>query len=280
MNHIVWIVLDSARYDTFAAASTPNLDRVARAERRWSYASWTVPSHHAYLVGLTPHHNRPGRSAASEYRRDLGRWPERVGRRVLAPADPGTFLPELSVPRFLGKLGYRSEAYVSLPVLNPSTLVAGYFDHFELMPAHNDLAAILKRVEFGAEPRFYFINTGETHYPYLLPGEDGSTFPRLSGVHGTFRHLGDFLAHPHDRDEDGTEAFGAVTLRAFWEKQVACIEHLDRVVGTLLDRAPRNLWLMVTSDHGEMFGEDGFFGHGPVMHEKVFEVFFLEGLAP
>jgi hypothetical protein len=37
---------------------------------------------------------------------------------------------------------------------------------------------------------------------------------------------------------------------------------------------------MVTSDHGELFGEGGFFGHGPVAHEKVFEVFFVEGLSP
>jgi len=33
----------------------------------------------------------------------------------------------------------------------------------------------------------------------------------------------------------------------------------------------------VTSDHGELFGEEGYFGHGPIMHEKVFEVPFIEG---
>jgi len=27
----------------------------------------------------------------------------------------------------------------------------------------------------------------------------------------------------------------------------------------------------------ELFGESGFFGHGPIMHKKVFEVPFLEG---
>ena len=27
------------------------------------------------------------------------------------------------------------------------------------------------------------------------------------------------------------------------------------------------------------FGEQGFFGHGPIMHEKVFEVFLVEGKA-
>ena len=28
---------------------------------------------------------------------------------------------------------------------------------------------------------------------------------------------------------------------------------------------------------GELFGEEGYFGHGPIHHEKVLEVPFLEG---
>ena len=41
---------------------------------------------------------------------------------------------------------------------------------------------------------------------------------------------------------------------------------------------PPNTWVIVTSDHGELFGEDGYFGHGPIAHEKVLEVPFVEGL--
>ena len=43
------------------------------------------------------------------------------------------------------------------------------------------------------------------------------------------------------------------------------------------DLAPRNTYVTITSDHGELFGEDGYFGHGPIQHEKVLEVPFLEG---
>ena len=35
--------------------------------------------------------------------------------------------------------------------------------------------------------------------------------------------------------------------------------------------------VIVTADHGELFGEMGYFGHGPIMHEKCFEVPFVEG---
>mgnify|MGYP000503011707 CR=1 FL=1 len=48
----------------------------------------------------------------------------------------------------------------------------------------------------------------------------------------------------------------------------------------LIERCPENTWFMIMSDHGELFGEDGYFGHGPIMHEKVFEVPFVEGKRP
>lgn len=44
-NHIVFTVMDSCRYDSFVAPSTPNIDRIGRAEKRYSHASWTAPSH-------------------------------------------------------------------------------------------------------------------------------------------------------------------------------------------------------------------------------------------
>ena len=48
----------------------------------------------------------------------------------------------------------------------------------------------------------------------------------------------------------------------------------------LYDAVPPDTWIVVTSDHGELFGEDGYFGHGPIMHRKVFEVPFVEGIRP
>ena len=53
---------------------------------------------------------------------------------------------------------------------------------------------------------------------------------------------------------------------------------LNKVFEQLFDLLPRNTWVIVTSDHGELFGEDGYFGHGPIAHDKVFEVPFVEGL--
>jgi len=58
------------------------------------------------------------------------------------------------------------------------------------------------------------------------------------------------------------------------------LRYLDGVVERLFNLVPANTWIVVTSDHGELFGEDGYFGHGPIAHEKVLEVPFVEGLVP
>jgi glucan phosphoethanolaminetransferase (alkaline phosphatase superfamily) len=58
---------------------------------------------------------------------------------------------------------------------------------------------------------------------------------------------------------------------------VKAVKYLDRVVEELFDKAPKNTYVTITADHGELFGESGFFGHGPIMHKKVYEVPFLEG---
>ena len=78
--------------------------------------------------------------------------------------------------------------------------------------------------------------------------------------------------------EEPAEFFTEARLRTLHERQIAALEYLDRVFERLLNRLPPNTWLIVTSDHGELFGEDGYFGHGPIAHEKVLEVPFLEGL--
>jgi hypothetical protein len=163
------------------------------------------------------------------------------------------------------------------------TSMSQHFDKYELAPSHNDLGLIFRQLQFRDDrPSFFFLNTGETHYPYLLPGEKPGDLPHISGVHGVFKHLDDFLKNPSEfmQDKKEEEFFTPAQFRAFYDKQVVCVEHLDRVVGEFMERCPRNTYFMVMSDHGELFGEDGYFGHGPIFHEKVFEVFYLEGRLP
>ena len=93
-----------------------------------------------------------------------------------------SFIPQLSLPKLLKENGYRTVARVSMPVLNSFSLISKFFDDYKLMPNHNDFSGMVDEIEFKTDqPTFYFLNIGETHYPYMLKGSD---LPHISGVHG------------------------------------------------------------------------------------------------
>src|ERR1035441_10428140 len=120
------------------------------------------------------------------------------------------------------------------------------------------------------------LNVGETHYPYALPDEPEEQWPRISGVHGVFKHLDEQVVGGKlvKRKE---KFFDHAKMEKLQKRQVRAVGYLDKVVEELFDVVPRNTYITITSDHGELFGEDGYFGHGPIYHEKVWEVPFVEG---
>ncbi len=261
--------MDSCRYDSFTSADTPHIDDIGKVEKRFSYASWTAPSHYAFTMGMMPHLSPTHVFASEVYKEEFALWTKRTGCADIAFKD---FLPELSLPKVLSLLGYRTFARVSMPVLNQYTLISKHFDDYRLMDNHNDFAGMVDEINFPADrPHYYFLNLGETHYPYMLSGED---LPLISGVHGVFKTLAG------EKKENAAKSDGFFNLelmKRLQRQQIKCVEYLDSQIGILMKKAPKNTCFIITSDHGELFGEDGYFGHGPVMHEKCFEVPYVEG---
>lgn len=277
LHNYVIVVLDSCRYDAFMAAAPEALSRLGPIERRWSYASWTAPSHYNLLMGLLPHSSPHNVYASEYYKRDFLRYNERLGTEQI---EFKSFVPHLYLPTFLKrKLGYRTHALVSLPVLNPATVLNKDFDSFTLMPKHNDMAAMIDRMVFSPDyPSFYLLNVGETHYPYALPDEPEDQWPKIHGVHGVFTHLDGALVGGRLIEEEGSgKFFDQEKLDLLRTRQVEAVRYLDDVFVQLFDIVPANTYITVTADHGELFGEEGYFGHGPIHHEKVYEVPFVEG---
>lgn len=277
--NLVIMVLDSCRYDSFVRAHAPNLNRIGQVEKRWAYASWTAPSHYTFFMGLVPHLAPQHVYASEVYKKDFGSWSDRLG---IPDLNFGSFIPQLSLAKMLKGLGYHCIGRVSMPVLNSYTLVSKYFDDYKLMSNHFDFQGIVDSVEFSADqPTFCFFNIGETHYPYMLEGED---LPHISGLHGVAKALaagddaGGKLQKGSDRSFDDLMADD--TMTRLHDQQVRCVETVDRITAELIEKAPEDTYFIVMADHGDCFGEGGYFGHGPVMHEKVFEVPFLEGMRP
>jgi hypothetical protein len=277
MNNYIVVVFDSCRYDSFTAARPKTIGKLGKVQPRWSYASWTAPSHLNLLMGLMPHSSPRHTFASDYYQRDFLKFNERLGADKANEIEFRSFLPRLYLPVLLQKLGYKTHARVSLPVLNPATVLNSGFDSYKLMERHNDMRAMLRELAFSDEyPSFYLLNVGETHYPYALPGEPEDEWPRVSGVHGVFKHLDELMVGGQLRSKP-QPAFQDKQLKLLRHRQVDAVKYLDTVVEELFDLVPRNTYVTLTSDHGELFGEDGYFGHGPIQHPKVLHVPFVEG---
>ena len=276
-SNYILLILDSCRYDTMMAAKPKWLKRLGPIERRYTYATWTAPSHYNLLMGLLPHPSPKHIFASTYYKEDLGRFHTRLNIPELSFSE---MTPRLWLPAHLrNQLGYHTRALVSMPVLNPHTPLACDFDEFELMPQHNNLRAMIPKLKFHPDrPTFYLLNTGETHYPYAPPEEPESQWPRIHGVHGVFKQADESLRKGQAIHASSTpQFFNQARLDQLKRRQILVIEKLDETIEMLFDVLPTNTYVTITSDHGELFGEGGYFGHGPINHEKVLEVPFVEG---
>lgn len=279
-NNYIVITLDSCRYDSFMAAEPKNIPKLmgGKVEKRFSYASWTGPSHYNLLMGLLPHVSPQNEFASEYYKEDFLNYNKRFGTEGM---EFGKLVPSLWMPEYLQQeLGYTTHARVSLPVLNTKTNINRGFDTFQLMDSHNDMKAMIPTLKFGTDrPSFHMLNVGETHYPFVTPDQDPKDWPRISGIHGVFKHLdSQTVGGKLVKDEKAPKFFDQDRLDQLREMQINTVRYLDtEVFPMLFDTVPENTWITVTADHGELFGESGYFGHGPIMHEKVFEVPFMEG---
>lgn len=278
-NNYVLVVFDSCRYDSFVGAKPKTIKKLGKIEKRWSYASWTSPSHYNLLIGLMPHTSPRHVYASEYYKNDFLKFNTRLGTTDISFR---SLVPKLFLPTFLrDTMGYQTTAMVSLPVLNPKTVLNNGFDSYKLMDKHNDMRAMVQAMTFSEEkPNFFLLNVGETHYPYALPDEPQDQWPRISGVHGVFKHLDDEVVGGKllvKKNAKKDKFFDNKKLEELRQRQISAVKYLDRVVEELFDRVPKNTYITILADHGELFGEGGYFGHGPIYHEKVWEVPFVEG---
>jgi arylsulfatase A-like enzyme len=108
-------------------------------------------------------------------------------------------------------------------------------------------------------PFFAFLNHYDAHSPYIAPASHQGRFGIRPRTPGDYRVLLDFTLMNKDR----------ITKRDVWLARDAyhdCIALLDDQLGRLLDELQgrgllRDTDVIITSDHGEEFGEHLFFGH-------------------
>lgn len=264
---VVLVTLDTTRVDHLSCygyerTTSPSLDRLAeesvRFTRAWSTSSWTLPAHASLFTGLFPsahgaHHDDGGTEALGGFR--VGRLGEEF-----------TTLAEI-----LAERGYRTGAFIGGPWLKSSFGLMQGFEHvhdevsgLSGLPAKSltDLALAWLADIDQREPYFLFVNFFDPHLPYDPPGSEGF---------GRWRET--------VTDDWWVEAIRSGSIEAdsreiLVDRYDSEIREMDRHLGRLLDAVRaraggHRTLIVVTSDHGEAFGEGGRFLHNMWLGEEM-----------
>jgi hypothetical protein len=270
--HVLLITLDTTRADHlsvygYARETSPNLEAFAREsvryKRAWSTSSWTLPAHASMFTGLYP--------SAHGCHFDMETQQARRGSRVRVLGQEFVTLAER-----LREEGYQTAAFVGGPWLKPDFGVVQGFDHVDTAGvdtpngrrAEDITEQALRWLQATAEerPTFLFVNYFDPHNPYDPP----------AGFHD----------YPLSRQR---------VPRRWWERVFRGARLNERLRSILIDRydseiramdhqlgrllaafdswaAGRATLVIVTSDHGESFGEDGMVLHNGSLSEETLRV--------
>jgi arylsulfatase A-like enzyme len=284
--NVVLIILDAVRAGSlslhgYARDTTPNLMRWAkrgiRFERAMAPAPWTYPSHSSIFTGQWPYKL----NAQSKHILDTPytTLAECLASRGYLTAGFAANTVYCSYETRLNRGFAHYEDYQVSPrnalastapglwltknILYPGDFYSHKWIRFQSRDARENTRAFLdwlSRQRRGGRPFFAFLNYLDAHEPFVVP--EGA------GAH--------FASHPESaRDYLFLMEYWRVNKRSLSERDVTlardayedCIAHLDRQIGELLDDLERrgvlqDTTVIITSDHGEEFGEHGIYDHG------------------
>lgn len=252
---VLFVTLDSCRYDVFEAASDLAMRRVGPLHRAQAPSYFTYGSHSAMFVGFTP-----GATAAPVplLNPKFAKPFKLVGGGHPGKGGEGFELAGADIVAGFRARGHRTIGTGAVgwfdPALPTGRHLTASFDRFlfdgALGVAERQAAwldAELDSATGEARDVFAFLNLGETHVPYWHQGAawDPADNPCV----------------PFQVEDRAAECR---------RRQAACLAHIDRVIAPLLDRF-RDATILICADHGDAWGEDGVWEHG-VAHPAVLTV--------
>ena len=265
---VLVVTLDTTRADHLGAygyerPTSPNLDALAAEsivyDNAYSTSSWTLPAHASLFTGKYPtsHGVRHDPEGALVLASAI-RVPEGIRARGLAAE-------EVTLAEALSRAGYATGAVVAGPwLLRVFGFDAG-FDHYDDSGIVNNAGRTAESVTDAAldwlashegeerPPFFLFLNYFDPHAPYWPPPVYRRTFlpPGVEpNVHG---------------QRQAIDLYDAEIL------------YMDRQLGRLLDGlresgAYRDTLIVVTADHGELFGDHGDWGHERYLWQELVRI--------
>ena len=279
---VLLIVVDTLRADALSsygnpAPTSPNLDALAtdgiRFDEVLTQAPNTATSHATLFTGLYPWTHGVANLTSLEH-----------GTAGLPPAF-------ITLAERFSVAGYRTAAFTDGGPLGRAWNLMQGFDtlagKFEgVTPKVDQLLAYLDAEDRAKEsaPEFVLLHTYQVHEPYLPPLEYAARFnsnPAYAGVvkqseadaralrvsGGELEPNGKILFEHEDE-------FGPEDVRYLWDLYLGEVAYTDAELGRLIAALKAqgrydDMTIIVTSDHGEEFGEHGEFGHVALHRETL-----------
>ncbi len=284
--NVLLIVLDTVRAKSmslygYERATTPHLDAFAAGgvvfDRALSTSPWTLPSHGAMFTGHLPHElSAAWLTPLDDTFPTLAERFDQIGYATAGFAANTTYCPQEfglgrgfahyedhrnSLQRVLMGVPARETVWKALGVREPVNP-----DHkFGLKTAEEINANFLAWLagKPADRPFFAFLNYYDSHGPYLSPPEFATKFSPK-------RPRGDIWSRKLDQ-------WGPAEISELHDAYDGTVSYLDAQVGALIAELEargglKDTIVVVTSDHGEQFGEHGLLEHANSLYLPLLNV--------
>jgi arylsulfatase A-like enzyme len=290
--NIILMVMDTVRADHLSSygyhrKTTPNIDKLAKQgvlfENAFSPATWTPPSHASIFSGKYPfQHNTLGKDARFKEEASIAEVLRCNSYQTIGITDCAILSPQNGFNKGFQEYINTSEiSLASLRFLRENfkdvirTLIRGPDSHTYRI--NEIIKRLLSNRNYRKKPFFLFINYFNCHIPYNPP----KPFKKKLFVPDSDL---DSRKLKHIASGKSFSAFMKKGLQISWREWEVVkswydgeIAYLDSRIGELLkflhsEGFLDNTFLIITSDHGEYFGEHGLAGHVFGLYDELLHV--------
>jgi hypothetical protein len=249
---VLLVVMDTVRADAHAEAHTPAFDQIAAqgsAPRAWAPSTWTAPSTVSLMTGMPVYAHG---------------WDFSFPRHLDPETESYAAIPE-EIPTLgevMSEAGYQTVGIIGNQLLSREIGWQRGFSQWIPVPDKRFPRKLRKVLDEADDdtPLFLYLHLRGAHYP-CLPSEEAAARWDVGepAWRGQARKI---------RDMPGVSAAEQEQYRKAYR---AKIEDVDARVGKLIELASErgDGVVIITSDHGELLGEHGEWGHDHWLWEPL-----------
>jgi arylsulfatase A-like enzyme len=263
--NVVLVTLDALRADHlgcygYGRPTSPRIDDFAGTatlyRRAYAASPWTLPSHATLFTGKYP------------FEHGARTFPTEAPGNNANPLDPA----QLTLAEVLADSGYRTAAFVA----NTAYLGRRWLldQGFEVYHPERLWAAELNQRVFAwlennpKKPFFLFINYMDTHRPYNATPREGFLDPPA------VLDDGELLDRLYEAVMPGEGPIPQDLVQQVIDQYDTGVANVDEGIGALLDELQRlglddDTLVVLTSDHGEYFGEHHLVEHSKDIYQEA-----------